>query len=120
MAKKSESAEQVEFFRQVALLAHETGDERYRCIFAVPMGGKRDLVTASRMKAEGARAGVPDIFVAVPAHGKCGLFIEMKIEGGRTSEKQKVWIERLQRQGYGVAVAYGATDALGVLARYFG
>jgi hypothetical protein len=117
--KRSEAWEQTEFFREIAALAFTTGDERYRCIYAIPMGGNRDAKTGARMKAEGARAGVPDTFVAVPRHTKHGLYIEFKIAGGRLSEKQKVWRDRLQRQQYGYCVCYSAVEALGVLARYF-
>ena len=119
VTKRSEAREQVDFFAKCAEYA-AMGDERYRCIFAIPMGGARDARTGARMKAEGARRGVPDIVVAVPAHGKHGLFIEMKIEGGTLSDYQKVWRERLLKQGYGYGVCYSASDALGLLARYFG
>lgn len=117
MAKK-EAWHQVHFFAKCAELAHS--DPRYACIFAVPMGGKRDAITGARMKAEGARAGVPDVFVAVPAQGCHGLFLEFKIEGGRLSEKQKLWKERLHDQGYGVSVVYSYEEALNVLAAYLG
>lgn len=116
---RSEAREQVDFFAKCAEYA-AMGDERYRCIFAIPMGGRRDKITGARMKAEGARRGVPDIFVAVPAQGKHGLFIEMKVEGGTVSKHQEVWRERLLGQGYGHAICYTASDALGLLARYFG
>jgi hypothetical protein len=117
--QKSESWHQVKLFAYVAERA-AAGDERYRNVFAIPMGGARDKVTGARMKAEGARAGVPDIFVAVPARGKHGLFIEMKVEGGRLSQKQKEWRERLLAQGYGHATCFGVDDAIGVLDLYLG
>jgi hypothetical protein len=107
----------VKLFAHCAEMAHS--DSRYGNIFAIPMGGRRDKITGARMKAEGARAGVPDIFVAVPAHGKAGLFIEMKVEGGRLSKKQEEWRERLQGQNYGYVVCYCYEDAVGVLKQYF-
>lgn len=35
-------------------------------LFAIPDGGRRDAVTGAHLKAEGVRAGVPDMFLAVP------------------------------------------------------
>lgn len=117
--RRSENWHQVKFFAHCAEQAAR-GDDRYRCIFSIPMGGARDKVTGARMKAEGARAGVPDIFVAVPAQGKHGLFIEMKVDGGTLSKLQEVWRERLLEQGYGYAVCYTVDDAIGLLEGYFG
>lgn len=119
MAKKNESWHQVKLFAHIAEQAAR-GDDRYLNIFAIPMGGQRDKIAGARMKAEGARAGVPDIFVAVPAQGKCGLFIEMKIDGGTLSANQEIWRERLLKVGYGHAVAYTCDDAIGLLNAYFG
>lgn len=116
--QKSESWHQTKFFAHVAEAAAR-GDDRYKNIFAIPNGGHRDKVTGARMKAEGARAGVPDIFVAVPSAGMHGLFIEMKIKGGRLSDKQEVWRDRLKQHGYGFVVCYGVEEALGVLSDYF-
>jgi len=75
-------------------------------IFAIPNGGKRDIVTAKKLQMEGVTPGVPDLFV--PAWS---LWIEMKKPGGRLSEAQKNMIEYLTRIGHTVIVAYGARDA---------
>ena len=75
-------------------------------IFAIPNGGKRDIVTAKKLQMEGVTPGVPDLFV--PAWS---LWIEMKKPGGRLSEAQKDMIEHLEGIGHTVIVAYGARDA---------
>lgn len=75
-------------------------------IFAIPNGGKRDIVTAKKLQMEGVASGVPDLFV--PAWS---LWIEMKKPGGRLSEAQKDMIEYLEGIGHTVIVAYGARDA---------
>lgn len=54
------------------------------CTF--PNGGSRNIVTASILKAEGSRAGMPDLVIFT--HRKC-FFIEMKAKAGRQSENQK-------------------------------
>lgn len=52
--------------------------KKYRLIFAIPNGGKRDPRQGKWLKDEGLMAGVPDIFLALPGGGYAGLFIEMK------------------------------------------
>ena len=90
-------------------------------MFAVPNGGGREMKEAIRLKAEGVLPGVPDIFIANPAGGYHGLFIEMKrAEGGRLSDAQRKIIEALREAGYRVAVCYGADDAWDVLCSYVG
>ena len=75
-------------------------------IFAIPNGGKRDIVTAKKLQMEGVTPGVPDLFVP-----ELRLWIEMKKPGGRLSEAQKSMIEYLEGIGHTVIVAYGARDA---------
>ena len=79
---------------------------------AIPNGGKRDIRTAAKLKAEGVKPGVPDIFLPVPRGGKHGLYIELKRrKGGTVSAAQEAWIRALTEQGYVCAVCHGATAA---------
>ncbi len=88
-------------------------------LFAIPNGGARHLITAKRLKAEGARAGVPDLFLAWPASGRPGLFLELKrIAGGKVSPAQAEWHERLRSAGYAVAVCAGFDAARSVIDTY--
>lgn len=76
-------------------------------IFAIPNGGARSIVTASKMKVEGVSAGVPDLYV--PA---LKLWIEMKkVRGGTVDPKQKDWHDYLVGIGDAVIVGKGADDA---------
>jgi len=76
-------------------------------IFAIPNGGKRNISTAKKLKAEGVVPGVPDLFI--PAWG---IWIEMKRQkGGRTSSDQDGMISYLENVGHHVIVGYGAADA---------
>ncbi len=88
-------------------------------LYAIPNGGARDAVTGARMKAEGVKAGVPDLFLPVARCGYHGLFVEMKRrDGGKVSPAQRLWIERLTEQGYLVAVCHGRDAAERVIVTY--
>ena len=88
-------------------------------IFAIPNGSKRDVVTASLLKAEGVQRGIPDLYLPAACGGYHGMFLEMKKRtGGRLSEYQKVWISRLQSAGYAVAVCFGAAEAIKTIENY--
>jgi hypothetical protein len=95
-----------------------------RTMFAIPNGGERNKIVAANLKAEGCRAGVPDVLLPV-ARGKWhGLFIELKRptsdgkqRGYRTPE-QVLWGTMLQDQGYGVAEAVGWEQARDITIAY--
>lgn len=97
-------------------------DLQYRgriVLFAIPNGGQRNLLVAKKMKAEGVRAGVPDLFLAVPNKDYAGLFIEMKKEkGGVVSEYQKIMLSRLEQAGYKCIVCKGFDHAKAEIEEY--
>jgi hypothetical protein len=69
-------------------------------LFAIPNGGKRDVITASIMKGEGVLPGVADIFLMVPNNEYHGLWIEMKTKSGRHSDSQKDFMGTCEKFGY--------------------
>ena len=80
-------------------------------LFAVPNGGKRDVVTAGKLKAEGALPGVADLILLKPNSQYGALLIEMKTEKGRQSESQRVWETDLCRSDeYKYVVCHGTED----------
>jgi hypothetical protein len=89
-------------------------------IFAIGNGGLRDLGTAIKMKAEGVKKGVPDLFLPLAKNGFNGLFIEMKVEGGRASKEQTEWIEKLNANGYRAVICVGYKSAIEELKNYAG
>jgi len=89
-------------------------------LYAIPNGGSRNQIEARNLKLTGVKAGVPDLFLPVARQGKHGLYIEMKRrEGGRLSDYQKQWIERLKEQGYRTEVCKGADEAINVIEDYY-
>lgn len=79
-------------------------------LFAIPNGGKRGLIEASIMKAEGVLAGVPDLLLLYPSNGYNGLFIEMKTEKGDTNPNQRKMIPLIQEAGYQVFICRSFND----------
>lgn len=60
-------------------------------LFAVPNGGRRDVTTAAKLKAEGVIAGVSDLILLKSNHDYGALLIEMKTLKGRQRDSQKQW-----------------------------
>jgi hypothetical protein len=62
---------------------------------------------AAKLKAEGVKAGVPDIFIPAPRGKLHGLFVEVKAEGGRLSAAQERMMRVLLNCGYACLWARG-------------
>ena len=108
MAKKqstSEHDEQVALFRMAKL--HEKKYPGLELMHAIPNGGARHIAVAAKLKAEGVKAGIPDIFLPVPRGNAHGLYIELKAEAGRVTDAQREMMAGLSRQGYACLVCYG-------------
>jgi hypothetical protein len=115
----TEHEEQCALFAWAA--AHEAEYPALKLLFAVPNGGYRHAATAAALKAEGVKAGVPDIFLPVPRWDRFhGLWIELKRadRSNGPTEAQTWWIEQLRKQGYMAVVCYGAQEAIHVIRHY--
>jgi predicted DNA-binding protein YlxM (UPF0122 family) len=90
-----------------------------RMMYAIPNGGLRAKKTAVSLKAEGVKAGVPDIFFPYPEGGFHGLFIEMKRQkGGILSVEQREYMEHLAEVGYCVVVCEGFEEGKQIIEDY--
>lgn len=87
-------------------------------LFAIPNGGLRNPATAGRLKAEGVKSGVPDVFLPVPRFPFHGCFIEMKVKKRKTFDNQDNWIEFLSNEGYRAVVCQSWEAARDELIRY--
>lgn len=104
--------------------------ECLRWLHAIPNGGARDAVTAARMKAEGVKAGVYDVFLPVPRYAgtqrepieQHGLYIELKKIGklSNVSDEQISFAAHCVKHGYGNFVCEGWRDAADCIQRYLG
>jgi len=114
---KSESEEQIRLMQWCK--RNQKKHPKLRKIFAIPNGGKRHIATAARMKLEGVKRGVPDLFLPVPSRGYAGLFIEMKrIKGGKISKDQEEWKEMLSEENFAWVLAKGFVQAKRLIKGY--
>lgn len=99
--------------------------------FAVPNGDARGddsksaAIRGARLKKQGVKAGVFDIFIPQPVGRYHGLFIEMKCSGrvegtkrGVVSDDQTKFGDCVARVGYGTAICYTWIEARDTLLSY--
>ena len=122
-----EHDEQVFLFEWANIMANKYPELKF--LFAIPNGGQRNVVVATRMKAEGVKSGVPDVFLPVPFSRankstgeiedlKAGLWIEMKVGSNKPSANQKEWLDFLEESGYQVEVCYSGREAVNTIIDY--
>ena len=84
----TESVEQQCLFRWAAFQSGRFPE--LALLYHVPNGGSRKKAEAGRFRAEGVKAGVPDLCLPVARGGFHGLYIEPKRQkGSKTSDDQK-------------------------------
>lgn len=114
-AEGQEQAELVAWFEQAhpdigSLLIH------------IPNGGSRkNAYEGWRLKQQGVRAGVSDLFLAVARGAYHGLWIEFKASAPYTaalSKEQARWIARMREQGYCAYACIGLAQAARVINAY--
>lgn len=74
--------------------------------------GTKTAKQGDYLKAEGKKAGIPDLTHPVARLGYHGLYIENKIERTKLSDAQRDWAKRLSDQGYAVVVCRADTPAM--------
>lgn len=94
----SEHLHQAALFKWAAMHLHIYPE--LKLLYAIPNGGHRHIGVARKLKAEGVKAGVPDIHLPVPRGGYCGFYGEMKFEKNKPSPAQKEWLAGLAEVGH--------------------
>ena len=89
-----------------------------RWLFAIPNGARVPIGLAVKLKKEGLRKGVSDIFLPVARGGYHGIFIEMKAIGGRPSPQQHEFTDFANKQGYKAIFCYGHKAAIDQITKY--
>lgn len=111
-----EHEEQVVFIKWCQLQSKKYPD--LHLMFAIPNGGQRSITTASKLKREGVKAGVPDLHLPVAKGDFHSLFIEMKVGKNKPTELQLKMMKALEEAGNYCAVCYGAKEAIEVTQKY--
>ena len=114
--KTTESQEQITLFEWAAL--HTRKHPELELLYHIPNGGHRHKTTAMRLKAEGVKAGVPDICLPVPRSGYHGLYIELKAGKNKVTDNQTHWLEALKQNGHYATVCHGWEAAAEIILRY--
>lgn len=85
-------------------------------------GGRSGPRVGAILKAEGLRAGFPDLGLYVPRKVFSGwdhsLFLELKRPSGIVSPEQEVFHQRLREQGYKVEVCRSLTECINTITAY--
>jgi len=90
-----------------------------KLLYHVPNEGLRSYRTGRELKEQGMKAGVPDICLPVARGGYHALYIEMKRrKGGKLSEAQQDWLDKLNEAGNRAVVCKGWEEAAQEITRY--
>ena len=90
-------------------------------IYHVPNGGHRVKAVAAKLKAQGVKAGIPDLVLPMARGGYFGLYLEFKAtppHDAAISDSQHERIRKLSDQGYLAVVCRGHFDAMEQLRAY--
>ncbi len=91
--------------------------------FHPPNEAKRTPRQGAALKAQGLKAGVPDVMIierrgSFPPYN--GLAIELKVGYNKPSEHQKEWLKRLEDAGWKTLVSYSLDEVIDVVDTYLG
>lgn len=120
MKIQPEEREARDFFRLASIslglrlspyLIHHTNDRR-----VTPDG--RGFATHKIKVAMGWQKGVADYQLALPMHGRPGLWLELKAAGGSIEEEQVAFLARQRAVGYACCVAWNASAAVAAVRCY--
>ena len=88
-------------------------------IYAIPNGGQRNVIVASKLKAEGVLSGVPDLHIPISKKGYNGLYVELKNgKAGKVSDNQKTIMQKLKNEGYQCEVCRSFDEFKNVVDNY--
>ena len=114
----SEHLEQVKLFAWANSGEAQETYPQLAYLFAIPNGGARHPAVGFKLKREGVKPGILDIFLPVARGGFHGLFVEMKYGSNWLSKEQDRWVGILHDQGYSVAVCKSSDEAKQAIVDY--
>ncbi|WP_338585855.1 VRR-NUC domain-containing protein [Pseudomonas sp. MAG733B] len=112
-----EGQEQAALLTELRIRMPEVAD----LIFHVPNGGHRVKAVAAKLKAQGVKAGIPDLVLPMARGGYFGLYIEFKAtppNDAAISDSQHERIRKLNAHGYLAVVCRGHFDTMEQIRAY--
>lgn len=122
LAGASEGSQQKALMAWAAM--NITNYPQLKWLVHIPNGGTRNLREAVELKAQGVKAGVPDLMLAYSAYKSSaddwyhGLFIEMKVKPNKASQEQLDWLANLHGEGYYTCICYSWIEARDIIVNY--
>ena len=114
--EQREAKIQTELFKWAELSAGRYPE--LKLMFHIANKGKRSSVSEYHLKQQGMKKGLPDLCLPVARGQYHGLYLELKAEGGRLQDSQRVWIDDLNKQGYKAVIAFGFDEAKKIIEDY--
>ena len=122
LAGKSEGSQQKALMAWAAM--NTPTYPQLKWLVHIPNGGTRNLREAVELKAQGVKAGVPDLALFYPKLSFTGqnlwkgIFLEMKVKPNKPSKEQIEWLHNLLENGYYCKVCYSWIEARDCLVNY--
>lgn len=114
-----------EDLEQKAVISWSLYFPELKWLYAVPNGAflagnkLQRAKQMKRLKAQGLKVGVSDLFLPVARQGYHGMYIEMKRrKGGVVSDDQKEFHDDMIKEGYRCVVANGCEEAIRYISDY--
>ena len=116
MPRHHEDAEQAALFDWAAYYPE------LKWMHAIANGGYRNKKEAARLKRQGVKAGVADIFLPLPTDQHQGLYLEMKRRKqdgrSRVTDNQGDFLFAMTELGYKCVVCHGVDEAIQTIKEY--
>ena len=87
--------------------------------FHCPNGGSRNAIEASKLKAMGVKAGIPDCLILDQRKGYSGLAIELKVGYNKPSEHQLSIFDKLVAANWMVCVSWSLDEVIEMIDFYY-
>jgi hypothetical protein len=102
---------------QVAICRYLDLAEKFP-FFAIPNGSLRNKLVAVKLKMEGVKSGVSDLFLMISNENWNGIFMEVKTAKGVQSPNQKAFQKQAIENGYYYAVVKSVDDCIELLNKF--
>ena len=113
---------QLEHGHQVALVNWSMRNEKkypsLKWLHCIPNGGARNIQVARKLKLEGVKKGVSDLFLPTSRGGYHGLYIELKAGNNKPTKDQLEFIDDMNTEGYKAVWVTGWENARDVIVEY--